>query len=36
VYPGDDLALVPNPDGPARDAAGPHLRFAHKNGSPYE
>jgi uncharacterized cupin superfamily protein len=35
-YPDDDLALVPNPDEPGRDAAGPRLRFAHKDGAPYE
>jgi uncharacterized cupin superfamily protein len=35
-YPDDDLALVPSSDAPARDASGPRLRFAHKDGSPYE
>ncbi len=35
-YPDDDLALVPSADAPAPDASGPRLRFAHKDGSPYE
>lgn len=34
-YPYDDLALVPDA-APARDASGPRLRFAHKDGTPYE
>jgi uncharacterized cupin superfamily protein len=34
-YPDDDLAVVPDTDGRARDASGPRLRFAHKDGTPY-
>ncbi len=33
-YPNDDLALVL--EGEGRDAAGPTLRFVHKDGTPYE
>jgi uncharacterized cupin superfamily protein len=35
-YPDDDLAIVPSTDAPSRDANGPSLRFAHKDGTPYE
>jgi uncharacterized cupin superfamily protein len=35
-YPHDDLAIVPSSTAPWRDASGPRLIFAHKDGSPYE
>jgi uncharacterized cupin superfamily protein len=37
IYPDDDLAIAPLPEGtPSRDASGPRLRFLHKDGTPYE
>ncbi len=33
-YPNDDLAIVW--EGEGRDAAGPTLKFVHKDGTPYE
>jgi uncharacterized cupin superfamily protein len=35
-YPDDDLVAVPNAAASTRDASAPRLRFAHKDGSPYE
>ena len=35
-YPDDDLAIMPSTDAPPRDAGGPRLRFAYKDGTPYE
>jgi uncharacterized cupin superfamily protein len=35
-YPHDDLAIISDPGTPSRDTSGPRLRFAHKDGTPYE
>jgi len=35
-YPDDDLAILPFTDTSSQDASGPRLRFAHKDGRPYE
>lgn len=35
-YPDDDLVPLPNTAASTRDASAPRLRFAHKDGSPYE